>query len=187
MPIESLKTSKTVFTRMCIGEAIVALLKKQDLAHLRVLSVVQKAGVSRMTFYKYYATLQDALEDYLQIIISGYIEECKKEDDWESFLTYKHILSSLQFFDRYSDFFVTMHDQGLYSILIKSVNEFVDIHLTITKKLSAYKRYSYAGSLLNCFIIWQVNGKKESAEDVAMTLYQLYGTLSASEEEESTK
>lgn len=164
------KTSRTRFTRMCIAEAAVALMKNKTLKELKVLEVVKKAGVSRMTFYKYYANIQEALEDYLHIIISEYLEECGQD-----FLSYEHILSALLFFDRYRTFFLTMKEQGLYSVLMDSVNEFMLQHIHHRHEMSAYKIYSYAGSLLNCFLIWEQEGRKDLASDVAGMMYELYG------------
>ena len=70
------KDSKNTFTRMCIGEAIIKLLKDTDFDKIRITSVAKCAGVSRITFYKYYESIHDALCDYLNIIIIEYLEEC---------------------------------------------------------------------------------------------------------------
>ncbi len=52
---------KNKFTRMCIGEAVIALLQNNPLKGLRISDVVKKAGVSRVTYYKYYTSPQSAL------------------------------------------------------------------------------------------------------------------------------
>ena len=70
------KDSKNTFTRMCIGEAIIKLLKDTNFDKIRITSVAKCAGVSRITFYKYYESIHDALCDYLNIIIIEYLEEC---------------------------------------------------------------------------------------------------------------
>ena len=68
------KDSKNTFTRMCIGEAVIRLLKDTDFDKIRITSVAKCAGVSRITFYKYYQSIHDALCDYLNIIIIEYLE-----------------------------------------------------------------------------------------------------------------
>ena len=75
------KDSKNTFTRMCIGEAIIKLLKDTDFDKIRITSVAKCAGVSRITFYKYYESIHDALCDYLNIIIIEYLEECANHLD----------------------------------------------------------------------------------------------------------
>lgn len=173
--IQTLQNKKTIFTRMCIGEAIIALLKDTDLRQLKILSVVKKAGVSRMTFYKYYSSTQAALEDYLQILIHGFLEEGTREKEHMDFLTYENILFAFHYFDRYRSFFLTMKKNGLYSILIDSVNRFVTEHIYTGEDALVYKAYSYSGSLLNSFLMWEEQGKKEKAEVVAGMIYELYG------------
>ncbi len=59
--MEVMRTEKTRFTRMCIGEAIVELMKTNPLKQLHISAIVHKAGVSRMTFYKHYISIQAAL------------------------------------------------------------------------------------------------------------------------------
>ena len=49
-------TKRNKFTRMCIGEAMVALMKEKSYSKIKILDLAVKAGVSRMTFYKYYHT-----------------------------------------------------------------------------------------------------------------------------------
>lgn len=173
--MEIIRTEKTRFTRMCIGEAVIELLKTNPLKQLRISAVVHKAGVSRMTFYKHYVSLQSALEDYLHMIIADYLQQGMADMTQHVFLTYEHILFSMKYFDRYRDFFLTMKQRGLYVVMIDSVNEFIAKHIHFSSAVSVYKQYSYAGSLLNCFIMWEENGRKEPVEDVARTIYQLYG------------
>lgn len=45
------------------------------------------------------------------------------------------------------------------------------------KKITIYEMYAYAGGLLNTFMIWEVSGKKESAEEIANEIYNLYGKI----------
>ena len=111
------KDSKNTFTRMCIGEAIIKLLKDTDFDKIRITSVAKCAGVSRITFYKYYESIHDALCDYLNIIIIEYLEECANNPENGSFLDYSHILFALEFFNRYKDYFLTLSRCGLHSIL----------------------------------------------------------------------
>lgn len=176
MKIQYIQNKRTLFTRMCIGEAVVDLMKKAELQQLKILDVVKKAGISRMTFYKYYPTTQAALEDYLNNIIAGYLEETGKQENGEDYLTYDHILFALKYFDRYRKFFLTVRARKLDSLLINSVNAFVTEHIHIEDEtFSEYLLYSYGGGLLNAFMMWEVNGKKESAEEVAKMIYRLYG------------
>lgn len=174
MIINSGLNQKTKFTRACIGEAILALMETTEFAKLKVSDVVKKAGVARASFYKYYESLYDALTDYLQIIIGEYVEDHPEKQKRENYMERDHILYSLIFFDRYADFFLTLAKNGLHGIMLEGVNRFMEENVQTSKKLSVYELYSYAGGLLNTFLKWEQEGKKDSAEEVADMLYDLY-------------
>lgn len=165
---------KTIFTRKCITEAILALLEKESFDHLKVSAIVQKAGVSRMTFYHYYDSPTSALKDYLQIIVAEYLENSENAQDRIQYLEYQHILYSLNFFDQYSYFFLSLVKNNLQGILLDGINHFMEEHIETEGRLSIYQVYSYAGGLLNTFLKWEENGKKERAEAIAETIFQLY-------------
>jgi len=166
--------TKTIFTRKCISEAIIALLEKESFERLKISAIVQKAGVSRMTFYHYYDSPTAALKDYLQIIVAEYLESSKQNGERVEYLEYSHILYSLNFFDQYSYFFLTLEKNNLHGILLDGVNHFMEDHITTDGRFSLYQIYAYAGGLLNTFLKWEENGKKERAEEVAETIFQLY-------------
>ena len=67
-----------------------------------------------------------------------------------------------------------MNSHGLYAILIDAVNEYMMKNILPQKKLHMYELYAYAGGLLNSFLKWEENGKKESARNVAEMIYRLY-------------
>ena len=174
MIIRSNVNQKTKFTRICIGEAILALLKDHEFTKIKVSDVVRKAGVARASFYKHYTSLYGALADYLQIIISDYVEAGEKMHMRESYMQRDHILYSLKYFDQYADAFLTLARHGLHGIMLEGVNRYMEENIQTVKRISVYELYSYAGGLLNTFLKWEEDGKKDSAEDVADMLYDLY-------------
>ena len=130
-----------------------------------------------MTFYKYYDSPKSALTDYLHIIISEYIEQGNTLKINHSFRTYDHILYSINFFDQYADFFLIMVRNGLHSILLNGINQFMADHIDTDEEITVYEVYGYAGALLNTFLNWEANEKKDSAQEVARHLYALYGKV----------
>ena len=175
MSILFLHSKKTKFTRMCIAEAIIALLESTDLAHLKISAIVHKAGVSRMTFYKYYFSPRDALEDYLRIIVDEFLDTAGYSSRILPCTGYGHVLFALNFFDRYRCFFLTMEKQGLYQLLLDTVNGFITEHTKPSDALTRFKGYAYAAGLLNCYLLWEKSGKSDSAETVARCICKTYG------------
>lgn len=160
-------SERNSFTRMCIGEAMISLLEGTTLEKLTVSEIARKAGISRMTYYHYYATKTAALQDYLGEMISRYLQENKTHHAQERFREYEHILFSLQFFDQYAQFFLTMNKAGLHSILIDAVNRFMVEHIPQRDPNAKYELFYYAGALLNTFLKWEEEGKRISAEELA--------------------
>ena len=174
MIVNSVTNPKTIFTRTCIGEAILVLLGEVEFTKLKVSDVVKKAGVARASFYKHYDSLYAALSDYIHIIISEYMEDKQGAQARDRYMERDHILYALTFFDRYAEVFLTLAKQGLHGIMLEAVNRFMEENVQTTQKVSVYELYSYAGGLLNTFLKWEQEGKKDSAEDVADMLYDLY-------------
>lgn len=164
------KTERSQFTRMCIGESIIELMQANGIHKLSISAIAKKAGVSRMTFYYYYNSIEDALTDYMKEIVTTYLNTRKNTPELGNFQEYSHLVFSLKFFDQYEAFFLTMSHNGLHSILMDGINEFMLSYLPKETVKSLYDVYYYAGGLLNTFLKWEENGKKESAEEVAKLL-----------------
>lgn len=159
---------RTRFTRVCIGEAIFALMDKKEYKDIRISDIVKRAGVSRMTFYHYYESKEDALADFFHEIVAGYIRECISEKETiGKFHDITSIVHALKYFDRYAGFILKLVDAKLYYIVIDAMNAYMKNRIQPRYKLPLYELYFYGGALLNVFIMWELNGKKESAEEIA--------------------
>ena len=182
MKIKTELNNRAVATRMAIGDAIIDELEDKEFSKIRVSDVIRRAKVSRMSFYRYYENLYDALCDYLNIIVNGYMIEGGEKDDPDVFMRLEHIEFSLNYFDRYARYFLTLNNKGLYAILMDAVNEYMVKNILPQKKLHMYELYAYAGGLLNSFMKWEEDGKKETAHNVASMIYRLYDHHRAEED-----
>ena len=174
MRIKTERSSRSIHTRLAIGEAILDELEEKEFNRIRVSDVIRRAKVSRMSFYRYYENLYDALCDYLNIVVNGYMIEGGEKEDPDVFMQLEHIEFSLNYFDRYARYFLTLNRHGLYNIMIDAVNEYMMKNIFPRKKLHMFELYAYAGGLLNSFLKWEEDGKRESAHNVAETIYHLF-------------
>ena len=168
-----LKSQKSRFNRMCIAEAIIELMKTEELKKIKISTVVKKAGVSRTTFYKHFNSLEEVLDDYMNEIVAEYNIEREKNAEIKSLYDYKNILLTIYFFDQYADFFKTVTKQGFYPLLIDAINSFMTKNIYFDKN-DLYELYCYSGGLLNIFIKWEEDGKKEKPEEIAQIVYDLF-------------
>ena len=97
-----------------------------------------------------------------------------KDKDAGNYLEYSHILFSLNFFDRYADYFLTIQENHLHYILLDGINDFMLKYISGDTGHSVYELYCYSGGLLNTFLKWEEGGKKESPEEIAEVLFCLY-------------
>ena len=166
LPFEQPRTERSRSTRICIGRAIFSLMEEQPFEEIRITDIVRRAGVSRMTYYKYYSSKLDALTDYLNEIILEYDREQKKLHA-SGFFEQSHILHAVTFFERYSSLFTTLIYTGQYAVLVHAVSNFVESRIRSSSEgATDYSPYYYVGGLTSVFLKWLQNGKRESAEEL---------------------
>ena len=159
---------RTRFTRMCIGEAVFALMDKKAYSAIKISDIVKKAGVSRMTFYHYYESKEDALADFFHEIVAGYVRECiSGKGKYGKFHDVESIIHALKYFDQYAGFILKLVHAKLYYIVMDAMNEYMMNRILPHYKIPDYELYFYGGALLNVFLMWQEKGKQESAEEIA--------------------
>lgn len=159
---------------MCIGESIFILMDKKEYEKIKISDIVKTAGVSRMTFYHYYETKEDALSDYFHEIVAGYIRECRTEKIGR-FYDRSSIVHALKYFDQYEIFISKLVQAKLQYILWNAMNDYMSRRIMPKYKIPEYELYFYGGALLNVFLKWQQDGKKESAEEIAQTIITSMG------------
>lgn len=159
-------TKRNRFTRQCIGESMIALMKDKAYENITISDIVKKAGVSRMTFYHYFQSKTDALNNYLHEIIECYLEECSRSVGIANFDDVVHIKHAFLFFDQYADFFLTLAQANLHSLMISAINDYMLRFVDPIYPRSAYELYFYGGALLNVFLKWEEDGKLESVDEI---------------------
>ena len=54
--------------------------------------------------------------------------------------------------------------------MIHAINDYLQLYVAPHYSGSVYDLYYYAGALLNVFIYWEKNGKKESVDELVQIL-----------------
>lgn len=165
-------TKRNRFTRQCIGESVISLMKEKKYDDITISDIVKKAGVSRMTFYHYFPTKTDALNNYLYEVIEIYLEECSRSIGIDKFDDAQHIRHAFLFFDQYAEFFLTLAHANLHALIINAINEYMIKMVGPIYPRSAYELYFYAGALFNTFLKWEEDGKKQSIDDIIRVVCQ---------------
>lgn len=149
------------------------LTQQKGFESVTISDIVKKAGVSRMTFYHYFCSKTDAVNNYLQEIINGYLEECPENLTSAALCEEERIRHALCYFDRHAFFFKTLEEENLYYLMINAINEYMILYAAPNYSGSVYDIYYYAGALLNVFLQWEKSEKQEPVDEIVQILASL--------------
>ncbi|MBQ9886342.1 MAG: TetR/AcrR family transcriptional regulator [Lachnospiraceae bacterium] len=158
-----------------IAEALVRLLKKKNIESISVTEICRMAGVSRMTYYRYFDTKQSILNYYMHEIIEEYLLDNENADSRVDLHDINRIKECFVFFRRYKEFVLCLKKENLSGIMLDGLNKYMDehaqqVHSTDIRK---YQMYYFAGALYNVFMRWLEGGMKESEYEMAQIVVNL--------------
>lgn len=161
----------SVSAKVCLAEALIALMQHTTIDMIHIKDIAKKAGVSRMSYYRYFTSKEEMLSFYMKYIIEEYLSSVNTA----SFQSYQHILDSLNFFYDYRNFALCLHKAGLSFLLLDALNDYIEKQPGFQQKNPqfTYSLYYYAGALYNVYMQWILNGTKEKPEIIAKTISDL--------------
>lgn len=167
------KTALPDTARIYLAQALIELMERKPLEDISITELTKKAGVSRMSYYRSFASKQQILEEYLQAIVRRFLAEGEREGYLGKGHGYRQLLYSFQFFRQYSRFALCLHTANLSSILLDGLNQYMEQYL-LPPKADFLKRchsYAFAGALYNLYIQWLLDDMRQSEETMARIAY----------------
>lgn len=173
MPIRKKSRPANQFTKQCIMEALLQLMRTQEYNDISITDITRRAGVSRMSYYRNYSSKDEILRDYMYQIIEEYVRELDTADIRSGFQTYDHILHSLKYLRKYKDYVLCLQKANRAEIVLHGLDMYM---LTVTETtdksfLEKSELYYYSGALYNIFMHWIRDGMAEETEAVAQVIY----------------
>lgn len=161
----------SVSAKVCLAEALISLMQHTTIDAIHIKDIAKKAGVSRMSYYRYFSSKEEILSFYMKYILKEYLSTV----DPAQFQSYQHILDSLNFFYNYRDFALCLHKAHLSFLLLDALNDYIEKQPGFQQQNPqlTYSFYYYAGALYNIFMQWILNGTKEKPEIIAKTISDL--------------
>lgn len=152
------------FNKKCMAEALVILMKEKDFNDISITEITNKAGVSRMFFYRNYKFKEDILTNYMYSLLEEYNSLRNNHVD----NMYSRFLFAFNFFKQNKDFVVSMEKCNLSVIIQNVINDYMKMFYQKTSSSEdIYNVYFLSGALYNASKIWILSGLKESPEDMA--------------------
>lgn len=164
------------FTKQCIMEALLQLMHTKDYNDITITDITERAGVSRMSYYRNYKSKDEILMDYMFQIIKEYAMSLATDIPklQHGFQTYEHILHGLRYLQKYTDYALCLKKANRSEIILHGLDYYM---LTVTGMAESdsprkYELYYYSGALYNIFLHWIEDGMKEDIEVIASLIFQ---------------
>lgn len=166
----------SVFLMECMAKSLIELLKEKPLSAISVSEITQKAGVSRMTFYRNYSSKEDIFEKYMDYLIECYHREVMEKSRHASYIRYENILLGFEHFRQNSEFVLCLLNSRLGSNLrAKIIQNELDLSLSSQgDEKSRYITIAYANALFGVMTEWVQDGMKDSPEELAQLICDLF-------------
>ncbi|MGQ2285718.1 TetR/AcrR family transcriptional regulator [Leuconostoc suionicum] len=174
-------------TREWVRSAFLELLDEvEDIKSITISDISQRSGISRRTFYRYYASKEDILTEYIDILIEQYGDDLrsKKLANFKEFIVY-----FFNYWGQYDHELFILQKNGLFTYVLSEFNKKIpELYATISAPWHIQKevnsrevvyttRYG-VGGLWNVYGEWlEFDREKIEITEIANILIQSFSSL----------
>jgi AcrR family transcriptional regulator len=158
--------TKETLTRNYIFEAFYELLSRNNINDINVSEICEKAGVSRMSFYRNFKSKEDLINKSLEKILLNLKESLLKQDQINQYIVTREIFSTALKYTKLTQAFKNSDyiDKFISSIADQLFTFSPEDKINPTKK---YVPIFYFSALTGVLAMWLNNDAKESPEEMA--------------------
>ena len=151
------------FSRDCMVQALIQLLKTKSLSNITITELTERAGVSRMTYYRNYHSLDEIFSSYLKDLVESYRQDVATWPDKGNYNDSRNMLHCYV-------------QTGLGHLLLQALDGYIlDTYYTEDKGQDFYYTLrAFSGSLYNIYVTWILEDSKESAEEIVSIICKIY-------------
>ena len=171
------QAGQTIYLKTCLRDSFFSLLEEKSTENISISEIVKLAGLSRMSFYRYYQTKDDIIRQYIDDSFQEFMEELKNNPVRDI-----QVPATLLFcyFRSNKTRIKLLIEQGLFHLFFESFAHFLQAsNLVINSEpnipeesLKYYYQYT-SGGILNLIEGWMRGDMKESDEEMALVLRQI--------------
>lgn len=160
------------YSQECIVDAFIFLLGEKNFQSITVTEICKKAGVARITFYKYYKTINDVLKAAVDFKFAFFKEELNQA---KLVRNTKHALEiAITAICTLHKPLKSLAKSNMSGILLQY---FTEALVTILPELDVVDEYQgsrylfLSGGVFNILTNWVANGMKETPKQLADQIY----------------
>ena len=152
------------FFQRCLYDALMQLMQEKKFDKISIGELCDRAGVSRMTYYRSYNNKEDILLQHLDECFSAYLKDLAVED------SYGVALSFFRFWHgEEKTFLAAVIRSGLSAQMVDKFSDYLKQVLPVTD-LPSYASSFLAGGLYKMLIDWMKNDCQTEPEEMAAFL-----------------
>lgn len=166
---------KSTPTQLKIFDALLALTRSKPLSQVTVTELCEAAQVSRMTFYRNYATKEEVLLRRFDELIAEY-EKTTEEliAAGERWYNVGHICTCFAYFKEHRDFIDCLYSSGYAGYFINKVADYMLRKFWDQTRETRYIITGFAGVLCATYELWSREGFKETPQELAALVSKTY-------------
>lgn len=160
-----------------IVDAYLELLKDRESEAIPVTEIAQKAGVSRMTFYRKFKDKREAVDFYLGGIMHWEVAWDAEKNAEGSIWDLEYGIRFFRVMQKYRETILLLVDRGYATLLLRVINLTNECNAgdMPQSSIDRYDLYFLAGAGFNAMLIWLRDGCRESPEEMALALAAYMG------------
>lgn len=151
-----------------IVAALTELMSEQDYASITITEITQKAGVSRMTYYRNYSSKEDILRKFMGDVGESIHAKIVEQDLYRD--PYNYYYTLFDTLGKYAALVNAALTAGLDGLILDCVSRNMDrtfLGSSATPEKEKYLMRFHAGAFFHVFIEWTRSGMTESCECMA--------------------
>ena len=173
-------SQSNVLVKECIVTALLKLIYTKPLSAITISELCEKAGVSRMSFYRNYESkeeifkkrLEEIFEEYRKDSGTKHITHLDADKARGIFYDEEHMTHYLEYLLKYKEFMKGLVYCGFGNIFLEMINDYMcDLW---GYAADTYTLYAFSGALYNTFNLWSQQGYKEEGKKLAMNLARMF-------------
>lgn len=169
------KNQSNKLARECIVTALMQLLKEKPLSAISISELTERAGVSRMTYYRNYQSKEDIFSSYLEEALADYQKEARELSLDKHIYAPANLFHCFSYFEKHKEFLDSLFKSGYGHLLLTAISQYM-IEVWYKPEDGIEKYYglqAFAGALYNLYISWASNGSKETPEELVKILRRI--------------
>ncbi len=152
-----------------IISALFDLMKKKKYDDISITEITNKAGVSRVSFYRNFNSKEDIIKKWIENTTTIFLKT--SDINFKKDSTRDYFIKLFSHLEKYKEQSLLIYKANLTHLLKSEFeNNLLSIH---QQEYDNYKSYFLAGGMFNVYYYWLINGCKESAEEIAEKLVDL--------------